>query len=55
MFGCVIALFTHVHNRVMHFYHNVVWIHGLDSIQELELYLLVVAAVLEGEVLNAIF
>lgn len=36
------------------FYHNVVGIHGLDSIQELELYLLIVPIVLKGEELNAI-
>lgn len=41
-------------NFFFFFYHNVVGIHGLDSIQELELYLLIVPAVLKGEVLNGV-
>lgn len=36
-------------------YHNVVGIHGLDSIQKLELYLLIVPTMLKGEVLNSVF
>lgn len=35
-------------------YHDVVWIHGLHRIQELELHLLVITTMFEGEMLSAI-
>lgn len=35
-------------------YHYVVWIHGLHSVQELELDLLIVTVMFKGEILSAI-
>lgn len=50
-----ITLNIQVLTKLCYIYHNVIGIHGLHGIKELELHLLVITAVLKRKELEAIF